>query len=606
MAIPITRNTFRTRRSRRISLALLLTVTAGVVVLGTTRSAGSGIARTVSDRAPRPADASTRIEADLETDLEADPAEPLTSTQASWVIAENQKPGTSKWRIRDSAPTSIEGFADMVSAQRGDEVTLYVSTPARSYHVEAYRIGYYQGTGGRLVWRSTRQRGHDQPSPTRTAGTNMVEAHWSPSVRIHIGDDWPDGVYMLKLAASNGAQSYVPLTLRDDSSHAALVIQNSVTTWQAYNDWGGYSLYHGGGSFAARSRVVSFDRPYLARRGSADFFWIESPLVYLAERLGLDVTYWTDIDLHERPELLMNHRALVSLGHDEYWSSDMRRGALAARLHGVNLAFLGANDVYRHIRLVASPLGKDRREVNYKVASEDPLYGVDNEEVTSQWREAPVPRPESVLARRALSVQPGPRRHGDLGCIVLGLRRNRPRQRRPTAGRDRPRVRPCGRRPPHPRVRPDPGALAALVSRTRRPRGRHLLHDTAWRGRDRHGHPGMDPAPHVRAAPGDDPVRSAGGQDHREHPPDVRGGSGQGSTTRHAPTSRSSVSGSPTRSMSDRELRVTSGYGSSRWLGSLPRPATSRRGPRGASDGSPSPSTCCLESRRSSPPRGSR
>ena len=394
MANPIVRNTFRTKRSRRISLALLLAVTAGVVVLGTTRSAGSGIARIVSDRAPRPVGDPTRLEADLE----ADPAEPLTSTQASWVIAENRKPGTSKWRIPDSAPTSIEGFADMVSAQHGDEVTLYVSTPAPSFHVEAYRIGYYEGKGGRFVWRSTRQHGHDQPSPTRTSGTNMVEAHWSPSVRVPIGDDWPQGVYMLKLVASNGAQGYVPLTLRDDSSHAALVIQNSVTTWQAYNDWGGYSLYHGaGGSFSARSRVVSFDRPYLARRGSSEFFWIEAPLVYLAERLGLDVTYWTDIDLHERPELLMHHRALVSLGHDEYWSSEMRRGALVARARGINLAFLGANDVYRHIRLVASPLGKDRRQVNYKVASEDPLFGVDNDEVTSQWREAPVPRPESVL-----------------------------------------------------------------------------------------------------------------------------------------------------------------------------------------------------------------
>ena len=277
-------------------------------------------------------------------------------------------------------------------------MTVFVSTSAASFHVEAYRIGYYQGLGGRFVWRSRQQRGHDQPAPTRTSGTNMIETHWSPSLRIHIADDWPQGVYMLKLVANNGAQSYVPLTLRDDSSHAALVIQNSVTTWQAYNDWGGYSLYHGsGGSFSTRSRVVSFDRPYLGRRGSADFFWIESPLVFLAERLGLDVTYWTDIDLHERPGLLMNHRALVSLGHDEYWSSDMRRGALAARVHGVNLAFLGANDVYRHIRLVASPLGKDRREVNYKVASEDPMYGVDNEEVTSQWREAPMPRPESVL-----------------------------------------------------------------------------------------------------------------------------------------------------------------------------------------------------------------
>jgi hypothetical protein len=373
---------------------LLIATATSVVVLETTRSAGDGIQRAVMAGIPRSTRATPPIHADLDTDASVLPK----SVRAEWVVAENRQPGTSKWRIPKDAPTNIEGFADRVSAQAGDLVTLYVSTPAETFRVEAYRIGFYQGLGGRIIWRSAQLRGHDQASPERTPGTNMIEAPWSPSLRIRIDRDWPQGVYMLKLVASNGAQSYVPLTLRDDSSHAALVIQSSVTTWQAYNDWGGYSLYHGsGGSFGTRSRVVSFDRPYEGRRGSADFFWIESPLVFLAERLGLDVTYWTDIDLHERPGLLMNHRALVSLGHDEYWSSDMRRGALAARVHGVNLAFLGANDVYRHIRLAASPFGKDRREVNYKVASEDPLFGVDNEEVTSQWREAPVPRPESLL-----------------------------------------------------------------------------------------------------------------------------------------------------------------------------------------------------------------
>ena len=179
----------------------------------------------------------------------------MAQEQAPWIVAENERPGTSSWRIPPSAPTSIAGFADAVSAQVGDTVTLYVSTPADAFHVEAYRIGYYGGTGGRLVWRSRSLHGHDQGGPIRTGGTNMIEAPWSPSARVHIGRTWPQGIYVLKLVGSNGAQSYVPLTLRDDASHAALVIQNSVTTWQAYNDWGGYSLYHGPAARSAPVRV---------------------------------------------------------------------------------------------------------------------------------------------------------------------------------------------------------------------------------------------------------------------------------------------------------------------------------------------------------------
>ena len=85
------------------------------------------------------------------------------------------------------------------------------------------------------------------------------------------------------------------------------------------------------------------------------------------------------------------------VGHGEYWSSRMRAGATAARDHGVNLLFLEANDVYRHVRLAPSPLGPDRRVIDYKVAAEDPLLGRDDAEVTSDWRSGPDPRPESEL-----------------------------------------------------------------------------------------------------------------------------------------------------------------------------------------------------------------
>jgi hypothetical protein len=318
-----------------------------------------------------------------------------------WVAVENRRPGTSVWHITHlGARNAIEGWADHVSATAGKRIRLYVSTTAPRFRVEAYRMGWYGGLGARLVWRSPSLPGRRQPPPTLTAGTNMVATRWRLSLRLTVGPSWLPGDYLLKLTAASG-QRYVPLTVRDDTSRAALVIQNDVTTWQAYNLWGGRNLYVGpNGSPETRSRVVSFDRPYdAAGSGAGDFLGNEYPLVRLVERLGLDVTYWTDLDLHQHPERLLAHRGLVSLGHDEYWSTSMRRGAETARAHGVNLAFLGANAMFRHIRLQPSPTGPDREEVNYKPwsAPDDPAWRTDPSEVTTDWRQPPLNDPESRL-----------------------------------------------------------------------------------------------------------------------------------------------------------------------------------------------------------------
>jgi hypothetical protein len=328
--------------------------------------------------------------------------------RALWVIAENDKPGTDEWRITDAGKDGdIEGFADHVSAQQGDRVNLFVSQGKGStYRVEAYRMGYYRGLGARLVWRSNPVPGHRQAKPHRESTTNMIEAPWDPSVPVDITREWPPGVYLLKLHADTGAQRWVPLTVRDDASTAAFVVLNAVTTWQAYNQWGGYSLYAGPRSFNDRARVVSFDRPYAMGSGASDFPGNEFPFVSFAESLGLDVTYWTDVDLHARPDLLTRHKALISLGHDEYWSGGMRDGATRARDAGVNLAFLGANAVFRRIRFDSSPLGPNRRQIGYKSASEDPMRAKDKRDVTVNFRDPPLNDPENDLIGQAYECNP--------------------------------------------------------------------------------------------------------------------------------------------------------------------------------------------------------
>lgn len=323
---------------------------------------------------------------------------------AGWLVEENSRPGTIAWSsVGTSYQSELEGFADRASATAGDEVTLFINTASRTVSAEIYRIGWYGGAGGRHVATTPTERGIRQPAPEFTSGVNMVECHWKPSITFRVGHDWPPGNYLIRLVGEGSAE-WVPLTIRDDGSSAAIVIQNSVTTWQAYNLWGGYSLYYGqtpgsSQSYTNRARVVSFDRPYSHRwaAGVADWLGNELPFVMLAERHGLDLAYWTDVDLHEHPERLLRHKALISLGHDEYWSQEMREGALVALHSGVNFGFLGANACYRHIRFEASPTGASRRQICYKDGTEDPLYGKDNAAVTWNWNIGPDPRPESVL-----------------------------------------------------------------------------------------------------------------------------------------------------------------------------------------------------------------
>jgi len=331
---------------------------------------------------------------------------------SSAVIAENARVGDAWWVTTPQAAGDIEGYADRVSAQVGDTVTLRVSTRASTFRVEAYRMGYYQGIGARLVWTSAEVPGVRQARPVLIPPTNTVTCQWSPSLEVAIDPTWPAGAYLLKLVGATGEQAFVPLCVRDDASTSALVLMHAVTTWQAYNRWGGYSLYYGnrgaqmtytqspgGGTYAERSRIVSFDRPYNHdwASGAADFVGNEFPVVFQAEQLGLDVSYWTDVDLHEQPQLLARHRGLVSLGHDEYWSQAMRAGVETAVQQGLNVAFLGANACYRQIRLEPSPLGPDRYQVCYKSAAEDPATGKDNAVVTVNWEQSPVSNPEAQM-----------------------------------------------------------------------------------------------------------------------------------------------------------------------------------------------------------------
>ncbi|MBT2365693.1 hypothetical protein J7E88_10280 [Streptomyces sp. ISL-10] len=250
----------------------------------------------------------------------------------------------------------------------------------------------------RLVWRSGRLPGKAQPAALIEAGTRTMYCDWQRTVEVDTSG-WPEGCYLLRLDAGDAeGQRYVPLTLRSSSTTGRMVVVNSVATWQAYNRWGGIDLYKGtDGKKSSRSLAVSFDRPYANAQGAGQYLVYEAPLVSLAERLGLPLAYVTGVDVACEPRLLDGAVAMLSLGHDEYWSPEQRRHVTSARDRGMNLAVFGANCCYRRIRYEPSALGPDRTVVCYKDDyAQDPGFqrGLPP---TNDYRRRPMPDPESSL-----------------------------------------------------------------------------------------------------------------------------------------------------------------------------------------------------------------
>jgi hypothetical protein len=332
----------------------------------------------------------------------------LLAIPAADITAENAKPGAKSWRITHPAgPGQLEGFADHVSVLPGQSFALYVSTTAAHFTVHAFRAGWYGGDRAREVWTSPSVAGVKQAPAKEIKATLTDYAPWKPSLTV-TATDWPAGSYLLRLDADNSTQSWVPITVRTPSVAGRVVLIKEVTTEQAYNLWGGRSLYLGKDhTFNTRARAVSFDRPYAATNGAALFFHDELALVSLAERNAIPVAYATDIELDADPHFLDGAKAVISEGHDEYWSRAMRATVRRGLDAGVNLAFFGANEVYRKIRFGPTALGERRLEIDYKVVSEDPLLGKDDDLVTGNWRDQPHADPESTLAGSMYACFPG-------------------------------------------------------------------------------------------------------------------------------------------------------------------------------------------------------
>jgi len=318
-------------------------------------------------------------------------------------VCENSKPGSQppNWEIAGSGDSTIQGFATAMSVAQGGTISLKINTNAKAYTIGIFRLGYYQGLGARQVDSVTPSATlpQTQPACATDTTTNLYDCgNWAVSASWQVPSNATSGIYFAVLTRTDtGGASQIFFIVRNDSSHSDILYQTSDETWQAYNSYGGHSLYGQLRTFDLPNRAykVSYNRPFITRdfaNESATFvFGAEYPMVRWLEANGYDVTYFTGIDAAVNGALIKNHKIYISSGHDEYVSGPQRTNIQAARDAGVNLAFFSGNETFWKTRLESSIDGSNtpnRTLVCYKEtlanAVIDPL---DPPTWTGTWRD---------------------------------------------------------------------------------------------------------------------------------------------------------------------------------------------------------------------------
>ena len=261
------------------------------------------------------------------------------------------------WDVSGSGDPDIQGFATDISVDQGQTVHFKISSVA-PYSITIYRLGYYGGAGARKVG-AIADPGSPLPADDQRTrlgclsetATGLVDCgNWAESASWNVPLAAASGVYIARLVRTDtGGASHIVFVVRDDDGGSQILFQTSDTTWQAYNQYGGNSLYAGGpGTNPNRAYKVSYNRPFTTR-GYAPEDWLfnaEYPMIRWLEANGYDVSYTTGVDSDRRGAEILEHKAFLSVGRDEYWSAQQRSNVEAARGAGVHLAFLSGNEMF--------------------------------------------------------------------------------------------------------------------------------------------------------------------------------------------------------------------------------------------------------------------
>lgn len=322
---------------------------------------------------------------------------------------------------------AIEGYSEEPSYAPGQIARICTSTAADRFDVVVERWG----AARERVWSADALAGHEQPTP---ADADAAGCGWDVTVEVPIGDGWRSGFYLVTLTAhgapADRAVGYTGFVVRAGASRHRALFVLATNTWNAYNDWGGRSLYTGGHEVSfrrpwgrgmlVRPEVERDDRKARPRRhredpdvdgmiyqqfrfangypgymGSAGWFTYDRRLAEWAEAAGFELDYAVSSDLERTPGVLDGYALVIGAGHDEYWSAAGRDAVESFVAAGGNYASFSGNTMFWHVRLERD--GTSMVCHKYSAADTDPVVAERPSAMTGMWCDPAVGRPERAF-----------------------------------------------------------------------------------------------------------------------------------------------------------------------------------------------------------------
>jgi len=275
----------------------------------------------------------------------------------------------SEWRKQTG------GYLPNISNEKGRVVRVFVSCPSKHYTLKILKVGHFSGAHTKEIKETSAIPCIDQ--------VKEKTENWKSNISITTSD-LSGGMYLIKITDTDGFKSFIPLIVREKNETARAIFVVPTMTMFAYNAWSGLNTYKGSNGFEDRLKVVDFRKPFDSGYGTGKYWNYVHPLIVEIEKMGLDIAYVADTDIHFYPEILKNRNLYISAGHDEYWTKEERENVIRARLDGMNLVFFGANAGYWQTRLSKNKSGTIIRMEIYKDKALDP----NKAEPTIRFRDA--------------------------------------------------------------------------------------------------------------------------------------------------------------------------------------------------------------------------